>query len=125
MKNDTSSDAPSGKDRAKAIDLRLQQLGAKKSILVQEKMPMSHRKGIVAKQKLKEDKRRQEAFDVGIVLEKKVRKKTMDPKRLRGVGGAGIGKARGATLSLSQDDISKIQGPKQTAGKKRGKRRQK
>ncbi|KAK6414733.1 pre-rRNA processing and 40S ribosomal subunit assembly [Oleoguttula sp. CCFEE 5521] len=44
-----STSEPEGKGRIKALDLRLQDLGSKTSHLAQEKMPISHRKGIVAK----------------------------------------------------------------------------
>jgi Domain of unknown function (DUF4602) len=120
----------SGSNRHKATDLRLQALGSKTSIMKQEKMPMSHRKGIIAKQSEKEDKRRREARDNGIVLEKAKMKKSSDGKRERGVGAPGVGKFSGGTLRLSKKDISDIEGPRRSTagrggrggGKGRGKR---
>ncbi len=62
--------APEGRSRLKSLDLRIQDLGAKKSISEQEKMPLSHRKGILAKAAGREGSRRKEAAENGIVLEK-------------------------------------------------------
>lgn len=122
----------SGKNRHKATDLRLQALGSKKSILQQEKMPMAHRKGIMAKQSEKEDKRRKEARENGIILEKAKMggKKGSDGRRDRGVGAPGVGKFSGGTLKLSKKDIFEIEGPRKSApgrggrggGRGRGKR---
>jgi hypothetical protein len=102
----------SGNNRHKATDLRLQALGSKISILKQEKMPMSHRKGIIAKKGEKEDKRRREARENGIILEKAQMKKSSEGKRDRGVGAPGVGKFYGGTLTLSKKDISEIEGPR-------------
>jgi hypothetical protein len=94
-------------------------------------MPMSHRKGIIAKQTEKEDKRRREARENGIILEKAKMgsKKNSDGKRDRGVGAPGIGKFSGGTLKLSKKDISEIEGPRSSGtkggrggGRGRGKR---
>ncbi|CZR54804.1 uncharacterized protein PAC_04688 [Phialocephala subalpina] len=120
----------SGNNRHKATDLRLQALGSKTSILKQEKMPMSHRRGIIAKQTEKEDKRRREARENGIILEKAKMKKSSEGKRDRGVGAPGVGKFSGGTLKLSKKDIFEIEGPKRSssgrggrgAGRGRGKR---
>src|SRR6266480_6038159 len=49
---------PTGKNRHKALDLRIQALGSATSIYKQEKMPMNHRKGIVRKAQNREEKRR-------------------------------------------------------------------
>ncbi|KAF8852489.1 hypothetical protein BDZ45DRAFT_545079, partial [Acephala macrosclerotiorum] len=102
----------SGNNRHKATDLRLQALGSKTSILKQEKMPMSHRRGIIAKQTEKEEKRRREARENGIILEKAKMKKSNEGKRDRGVGAPGVGKFSGGTLKLSKKDIFEIEGPK-------------
>lgn len=113
---------PTGKNRHKATDLRLQSLGAKKSIFTQEKMPMSHRQGMIAKAEKREEKRRREARENGIVLEKQARKVTPDKnkKRVRGIGGPSIGKFKGGTLKLSEKDIASIEGPKRRGGKGKG-----
>lgn len=104
------------------MDLRLQAVGAKTSILKQEKMPMSHRKGIKAKQSKHEEKRRKEARENGIILEKaKISAKTSwERKRERGVGGPGVGKFMGGTLKLSKKDIFDIEGPKRRTVAKSG-----
>lgn len=122
----------SGKNRHKATDLRLQALGSKTSILKQEKMPMSHRRGIVAKQNEREEKRRKEAKENGIILEKAKMgvKKGSEGKRDRGVGAPGVGKFLGGTLKLSKKDIFDIEGPRKSVsgrggrggGRGRGKR---
>ncbi|KAG4423231.1 hypothetical protein IFR04_003597 [Cadophora malorum] len=105
----------SGNNRHKATDLRLQALGSKESILKQEKMPMSHRKGIISKQSEKEAKRRSEARENGIILEKaKMAKKSSAGKRDRGIGAPGVGRFSGGTLTLSKKDIYDIEGPKRT-----------
>lgn len=112
----------SGNNRHRATDLRLRTLGAKTSILKQEKMPMSHRKGMIAKQMQREEKRRREAKENGIILEKtNVSKKNSDVKRDRGVGAPGVGKFSGGTLKLSKKDISDIEEPRRSAFSKGGK----
>lgn len=119
-----SSSTLSGSNRHKALDLRLQGLGSKSSILTQEKMPLSHRKGIVAKAREREDYRRREAKENGIILEKVVNgtmKKTTI--RQRGIGGPSVGKFQGGTLKLSKKDVADIVGPKKTLKGKKGGRR--
>ncbi|KAK3079934.1 hypothetical protein LTS18_003555 [Coniosporium uncinatum] len=118
----TSTSALTGKNRHKALDMRLQAIGAKSSILAQEKMPMSHRKGIIAKGKEREERRRREAKDAGIILERENRHKKPEGRRERGVGGPGVGKFRGGTLVLDKKDLASIRGPKKVLGKK-GKKR--
>lgn len=112
---DRSSLQVSGKGRHKALDLRLQDLGSKFSVYAQQKMPIAQRKGILAKTTERENARRREALENGIVLEKagQGRKKIeVKKKRERGVGGPSVGKFRGGTLSLSKKDVAQIQGPK-------------
>lgn len=110
----SSSLSPTGDNRHKAIDLRLQTAGAKSSILKQEKMPMGHRKGIVARAKHVEEKRRREARENGIVLEKEKKVTTTKKSRVRDrdVGGPGVGKFKGGTLTLSKRDVTDINGSK-------------
>lgn len=110
----SSNTSISGVNRHKATDLRLQSLGAKFSILKQEKMPMSHRKGIISKQTEREEKRRREARENGIILEKAKGgiKGQKEARRDRGIGGPGVGKFSGGTLRLSKKDIFDIEGPK-------------
>ena len=78
---------------------------------------MSHRKGITAKKTEKEETRRREARENGIILEKVniVKKKGEDARKDRGVGGPGVGKFSGGTLTLSKKDIFDIEGSKKGA----------
>ncbi|KAH8603161.1 hypothetical protein B0O99DRAFT_680118 [Bisporella sp. PMI_857] len=115
-----------GTNRHKATDLRLQALGAKGSLWRQEKMPMAHRKGIVAKAEEKDVKRRKEARENGIILEKATGVKSLHSKptkivkkgRERGVDAPGIGRFSGGTLKLSRKDIFDIEGPRKGLGGK-------
>jgi hypothetical protein len=109
-----------GVNRHKALDLRLQDLGSKSSILAQDKMPLSHRRGILSKATEKASRRRHEAKENGIVLEKvKKSKKERNVKRERGIGAPGIGKFKGGTLRLSEKDIADIEGSKKSASRRR------
>ncbi|WPH00894.1 Hypothetical protein R9X50_00372800 [Acrodontium crateriforme] len=119
-----STNEPSGKSRLKALNLRLEDLGAKKGIMDQAKMPLSHLRGIKAKAISRESKRRKEAAENGIILEraKGTMKGKPERKRERGVDGPGVGKFRGGTLSLSKKDVRAIEGPKKS-GFGKGKRR--
>ncbi|OKL62130.1 hypothetical protein UA08_02785 [Talaromyces atroroseus] len=126
----TSSDLnPTGKNRHKALDLRLQALGAKKSLFERNKMPKSHRQGIEARAVKTETTRRREARENGIILEKPVFKQQKNSsssakRRDRGVGAPAVGKFAGGTLRLSKHDLASIQGPSRKGGKgsKRGRR---
>lgn len=82
---------------------------------------MSHRKGIVAKEKAREEKRRAEARANGIILEKAKMKPKEKTHRDRGVGAPGVGKFKGGILRLSKKDIHDIEGPKKTIGGRSGK----
>ncbi|KAI4654684.1 uncharacterized protein J4E79_008560 [Alternaria viburni] len=118
-----------GAARHKSQDLHLQALGAKGSIFTQKKMPMAQRKHMIDKARTTEEKRRADAKEAGIVLERENRvvKKGPEKKRERGVGGPSIGRFRGGTLSLSKKDVEGItgSGKKGKGGKggaKKGKR---
>ncbi|KAH0547983.1 hypothetical protein GP486_008275 [Trichoglossum hirsutum] len=113
-----SSYSPTGANRHKATDLRLQSLGAKASILSQDKMPMSHRKGIIAKASRREERRRREARENGIILEKarKSRGPNID-RRERSIDGPGVGMFRKGMLRLNKRDISEIEGSKRPGGR--------
>ncbi|KUM62049.1 hypothetical protein ACN42_g5039 [Penicillium freii] len=119
--------APTGKNRLKALDMRMQSLGAKTSLYAQTKMPTAHRRGIKAKAASKEDRRRQEAKENGIILEKpsKVQKSSNNGRRERGVAGSSVGKFSGGTLNLNKDDIDRVQasGRRMMGGRGRGKTR--
>ncbi|KAL4734891.1 hypothetical protein BDV11DRAFT_45195 [Aspergillus similis] len=113
--------APTGKNRHKALDLRMQELGAKNSLYYQKNMPSSIRKGIKAKAVSKEEKRRREARENGIILEKPAPKKqSSNGRRERGVGGPSIGKFAGGTLNLSNRDVAHVQASRRGGGKSRG-----
>jgi hypothetical protein len=113
-----------GVARHKSQDLHLQALGAKGSIFTQKKMPMAQRKHMIDKARTTEEKRRREAREAGIVLERenRVAKKAPEKKRERGVGGPSIGKFRGGTLSLSKKDVQSITGGGGAKGKGKGKK---
>ncbi|EAW24121.1 uncharacterized protein NFIA_036930 [Aspergillus fischeri NRRL 181] len=113
--------APTGKNRLKALDLRMQSLGAKTS-LYQQNMPSSLRRGIKAKALTKEEKRRREAKENGIILEKPTHKsKVTKGRRERGIAGPGIGKLSGGTLNLSKRDIAVVQSSRRSIRGGRGK----
>lgn len=75
-------------------------------------MPLAHRKGMVAKAAEREERRRSEAKENGVILERanKPRKTESEVKRVRGVGGPGVGKFRNGMLSLSKRDVASITG---------------
>jgi hypothetical protein len=117
--------APTGKNRLKALDLRMQSLGAKDSLYAQNKMPTAHRRGIKAKAATKDEKRRREAKENGIILEKpnKVTKSSNNSRRERGVNGASVGKFSSGTLNLNKQDIERVQasGRRMMGGRGKGK----
>jgi hypothetical protein len=92
----------------------MQALGAKASLFTQQKMPMSHRKGIQDKALRKEETRRREAKENGIILEKPAlsSKSKVSRRRERGVGGPSVGKFAGGTLRLRRRDLLDLQGPR-------------
>ena len=84
-------------------------------------MPLTHRKGITAKKREREEKRRKEAKENGIILEvgagKKVGKDARGGgkgRRERGVGAPSVGSFQGGTLRLSRKDVAEIEGPKRS-----------
>lgn len=86
-------------------------------------MPMSHRKGIIAKQIQREEARRKEAKENGIILEKAnngPNNGSGTKKRDRGVGAPGVGTFSGGTLKLSKKDIFDIEGPRKSFGVRGG-----
>jgi hypothetical protein len=112
----------SGAARHKSTDLHLQSLGARGSVFTQKKMPMSQRKHMATVARTTEAKRRHEAREGGIILEKEKREPKKDErKRERSVGGPSIGKFKGGTLSLSKKDVRSITGgPGSQGGKGKG-----
>ena len=113
---------PEGKTRLRALDLRLHELGAKKSASEQEKMPLAHRKGIKAKAANRDASRRKEATENGVILEKVKMARAPEKRRERGVSAPSVGKFKGGTLKLSSRDVRSIEGPKQRSSSK-GRRR--
>ncbi|KAH0527985.1 hypothetical protein TsFJ059_002901 [Trichoderma semiorbis] len=116
----------SGRVRQKALDMRIQALGSKTSILKQEKMPMHMRKGINAAAVEREAKRRREAKETGVILERETGKKKKRDRRGGGGGGGGfgpsVGRLKGAELRISERDVKKIEGTRDTFGRRGGKR---
>lgn len=116
-----------GRTARKTTDMRVQALGAKESILSQAKMPMSMRKGIVGAATTKEVRRRKEARENGIILEREVKKAKTTKKKGRGerpVDLPAVGRMRGAELRVSAREVkaiaASVRGP---AGKTKRKRR--
>ena len=119
-----------GRNRHLATDLRLAALGSKRSIFAQQRMPMGIRKGIAGAAAAREAKRRRDARESGLVLERKA-SSGASATWLRGFGAAGggrgrdrgskgrkdvavdapaVGKLRNGMLKLSKKDIGEIQG---------------
>jgi hypothetical protein len=114
-----TSTSVAGELRHKSMDLHLRSMGAKKSIHAQKSMPMSHRKGMTAKSQRREEKRKAEAKENGIILEKEAKTRKFSGKRESGVGGPGIGKFKGGTLNLSKADVRSITGGGSSGAKAR------
>jgi hypothetical protein len=101
--------------RHKSTDLHLQTLGAKASLFSQKKMPMSQRKHMIQKARTTEEKRRAEAKEAGVILERPTMnkipgKRDENRKRDKAVGLPSVGKFRGGTLNLSKKDVRSITG---------------
>ncbi|KAI1842303.1 hypothetical protein JX266_011471 [Neoarthrinium moseri] len=107
--------AHAGRNRHLATDLRLAALGSKASIYKQAKMPMAHRKGIEGAAAARESKRRREAKENGIILERPAAAKVKKGDRRlgsrdRAVDAPAVGKLRNGMLRLSKRDVEEIQG---------------
>jgi hypothetical protein len=87
-------------------------------------MPLAHRRGINAKVVMREEVRRKEAQENGIILERASKVKRNDTtRRDRGIGTPAVGRFTGGTLKLSRKDIHEINGPRQVVrGRRKGKR---
>lgn len=112
-----------GKNRLKALDARVQDLGAKASHLEQTKMPLSHRRGIRAKSEVRERQRRVEAAANGVILERVKLAAKEKGRRERSVGGPSVGMLSGGTLRLSSRDVKGIEGGRKVERKDRRGRR--
>ncbi|KAI1268709.1 hypothetical protein F5Y18DRAFT_376496 [Xylariaceae sp. FL1019] len=107
-----------GRNRHLATDMRLGALGSKSSIYKQAKMPMSFRKGIIAAAEGKESKRRREAKENGVVLERPGPKKNVRDRRKSGprdIDAPAVGRMNNGLLKLSKRDIASVEGPKKGA----------
>lgn len=111
-----------GRNRVKALDLRLEAIGAKKGALTaQQKMPMSLRKGIDGKARERDGKRRTEARENGIILERATGVKAPAAagkprsgpdghrKRVMDVAAPSIGRFKNGALVLSERDVRSMQ----------------
>jgi hypothetical protein len=113
LQKDTSSGLiPTGKLRHKALDLRFQALGSKDSVFAQQKMPMNIRKGMVKKKGEREQKRRRDAKEGGVILEREIKVKKAVRKRERAVDAPAVGNFRKGMLTLSHKDLRDIQSTK-------------
>jgi hypothetical protein len=115
-----------GISRHKSTDLHLQSLGAKGSVFTQKKMPMAQRKHMIQKARVTDEKRRAEAKEAGVILErptmgKPTAKRDDYKKRERTVGLPSVGKFRGGTLNLSKKDVRDITGGGGSGAKGKGK----
>ena len=111
----TSSLSHVGQNRHKALDLRLQDMGSKLSVFAQQKMPLTQRRGIKAKSAERNELRRRQAQENGIILEKASKCNGMgSSRRQRGIGAPSVGKFQGGMLKLSRKDVAGIEGPKKT-----------
>ncbi|KAI8069433.1 hypothetical protein BC940DRAFT_297732 [Gongronella butleri] len=102
-------DEMSGKERRKHMMGKMEQLGMKAA--KQEKRPLEMRLGMMSKDKERQQKKLQEAKDVGL-YDKSLRHlyvKTKKKERQRdpGVTG-GVGKMKGATLTISKHELSRL-----------------
>ncbi|KKY39376.1 hypothetical protein UCDDA912_g00587 [Diaporthe ampelina] len=122
-----------GRTRALTTDLRLQKLGSSSSIFKQQKMPMAMRKGIAGARASREEKRRREAKENGIILErerndesagagKKARRKQQGSRRSDlPVDMPGMGRMKGGELRLSKRDVRAVEMEGKRMGDSRGK----
>ncbi|KAG5925204.1 hypothetical protein E4U42_004456 [Claviceps africana] len=115
-----------GRTRSKTTDLRVQALGSKLSIHKQDNMPMQMRKGMMAAARAREVKRRREARENGIILERETGKKRRRERGRDGGGGVdrpGVGRLRGAELRISERDVRGIEGTRDAFGRRGNNRR--
>lgn len=118
----TGSLLTTGAARHRSTDLHLQSLGAKRSVFTQKNMPMAQRKHMLTKARETEAKRRSDAREGGIILEKEKREPRKDVgRRERGVGMPSVGRFKGGTLSLSKADVRSITGGPGSQGGRGGK----
>jgi len=92
-------------------------------VFAQDNVPMNIRKGVALKKQGREEKRRKDAREAGIILEREVKRRGDRSKRERGVGAPAVGKIRGGMLVLSKRDIHEVQGRGRGRGRGRGGKR--
>lgn len=82
---------------------------------------MNMRKGMVAARVAGEAKRRKEAKENGVVLEREVGVKKVKKRARRddAVDRPGIGRMKGAQLRISERDVQSIENTRDTFGRKR------
>ncbi|TDZ29422.1 Uncharacterized protein C8035_v011226 [Colletotrichum spinosum] len=113
-----------GRLRQRQLDLRAQNLAASNSpfssgqgvtsLFAQEKMPMAIRKGMNAAAAGRESKRRSQAKENGIVLEREapsLKRAKRSSRGERSVDGPSVGRMKGAQLRLTERDVRSIEGP--------------
>ena len=121
-----------GRTRALTTDLRLQKLGSTGSIFNQQKkMPMAMRKGILGAKAAREEKRRREAKENGIILERerpdeggsagKKAKRKQGKRSDLPVDMPGMGRMKGGELRLSKRDVRAVEMEGKRMGDSRGK----
>lgn len=80
---------------------------------------MNMRKGIVAAATARETKRRREARENNVVLEKETgKKKRRDRVKGMGVDRPGVGRLKGAELRINEHDVKRIEGTRDVFGRK-------
>lgn len=116
-----------GRTRALTTDLRLQKLGSSGSIFKQQKMPMAMRKGITGAKASREEKRRREAKENGIILERETPGEAGGKKARRKqqrsdlpVDMPGMGRMKGGELRLSKRDVRAVEMEGKRMGDSRG-----
>ncbi|RPA80471.1 hypothetical protein BJ508DRAFT_415451 [Ascobolus immersus RN42] len=100
-----------GKNRHKATAMRIAELATTHGVKTDktEKMPMNMRKGMIKAQESREEKRRREAKEAGIILEKARKKDTgKEERRDRGLNLNGMGKFRNGALVISKKEVDTI-----------------
>ncbi|MCJ1435098.1 Methyl-CpG-binding domain protein 2 [Xylographa pallens] len=116
--------------RQRALDLRVQALGAKRALVGRQAVPLGVRRGVEAKKVEREERRRREAREGGVVLERKgggggERRGGREERRGGGreVGGPAVGRWKGGMLVLGRGDVEAIEGRGRGMGRGKGRGR--
>jgi hypothetical protein len=84
---------------------------------------MNMRKGIVAAAGAREAKRRREAKENGVILERETnggkRKKVKHGRRELGLDRPGVGRLKGAELKITERDVKRIENTRDTFGRRK------